>query len=301
MRILLIGSTTEQEIATDYYDQYEAFFRRALTAEDVIDVVMLDELYIQVGDNVFTIFNTKTNEDLATYDVILIRGKIRNFIDLVKTISVYAHLHQIQIINDYSEFRDSSKLTQAVQFFVNDITVASTVYLNAAVFSGAKLPFSFPCVMKAVFGSHGEDNHLVHNLQQIQEIAAQTPTTRYVLQRYIPNEGDYRVLLIGGEAPLVISRVATGDTHLNNTSQGGAAKLAATEDLPTEVIANSRKIARALGMTVAGVDVFADKHSGEFYFLEVNSQPQLMTGAFVDEKVALMNRYLNSLRAQDNS
>src|SRR5690606_20538162 len=160
------------------------------------DVVMLDELYIQVGDNVFTIFNTKTNEDLATYAVILIRGKIRNFIDLVKTISVYAHLHQIQIINDYSEFRDSSKLTQAVQFFVNDITVASTVYLNAAVFSGAKLPFSFPCVMKAVFGSHGEDNHLVHNLQQIQEIAAQTPTTRYVLQRYIPNEGDYRVLLI---------------------------------------------------------------------------------------------------------
>jgi len=48
-------------------------------------------------------------------------------------------------------------------------------------------------------------------------------------------------------------------------------------------------------MTISGVDVIVDKNTNKHYFLEVNSQPQLMSGAFVEEKAQLVADYFDSL------
>lgn len=300
MSILLIGNKETAPDTDSYYGEYAAFFQSALNTVDGAghDIVytMLDDLYIQVGDSDFTVYDTKNDRDIADYDAVLIRAKgLRNYFDVVKTISVYAQSRNIPIINDYSGFRDSSKLAQATQFYSLGIPVATTVYVNRTVLeTGYALPFGFPCIMKATFGAHGNDNYLVHDLEQAREIASKNPNIQFVLQRFVPNEGDYRILLAGDEV-LVIKRLASGASHLNNTSQGGSATLVPVADIPQKVIDDSRKIAAVLGMTIAGVDVLADKETGEFYFLEVNSQPQLMSGAFVSEKVATVGRYFAAL------
>lgn len=301
MNILLVGTSNTAEDPDAYYGQYSDFFLRSLRSagdsEPSVASSLIDDLFIAVGDGEFMIIDTKTGKDLREFDVILIRAKgLRSHFDVVKAISTYVKRHNVEIINDYSEFRDSSKLTQAVQFWSEGLPVAMSVFASKSVLEGkVSLPFDFPCIMKANFGAHGNDNHLVKSIDEAKQITVDNPDKNYVLQRFIPNDGDYRVLIAGDEV-LVIRRRAVGDSHLNNTSQGGTGELVDVKDFPPKVIEDSRKIAAALSMKIAGVDALSDKNTGEFYFLEVNSQPQLMSGAFMTEKVLLIGRFLTSLK-----
>jgi glutathione synthase/RimK-type ligase-like ATP-grasp enzyme len=95
-----------------------------------------------------------------------------------------------------------------------------------------------------------------------------------------------------GREPLVIKRTSAGGSHMNNTSQGGSAEL---DELPVGLLEQSKSLAKELKMTVAGVDILRDKQTGEMLFLEVNSQPQLLTGAFVDKKKKLFGDLLGSI------
>jgi D-alanine-D-alanine ligase-like ATP-grasp enzyme len=49
-------------------------------------------------------------------------------------------------------------------------------------------------------------------------------------------------------------------------------------------------------MTFAGVDVMQNKETGKYYFLEVNMQPQLTTGALLKEKQALLVDFFSGLQ-----
>lgn len=299
MNVLLIGNKETSETPDQYYAEYCEFFAKGLSYSQKggdIQYTLIDDLIIAVGDEEFSIFDIRHQKDIASYDLILLRGKgFRQMFDVVKAISSYCTYKGIPIVNDYSGFRDSSKLLQAVQFFELQIPVACSVYVTPALFKDERpLPFGFPAILKATFGAHGNDNYLVSSLEEARSIYESAGGKAFVLQRFVPNNKDYRVLIVGDEV-LVIGRSAVEGSHLNNTSQGGAAELSAEGTIPPETIEQSRRIMKHLGMTIAGVDVLADKETGKFFFLEVNSQPQLMSGAFIDEKAQTLGRYFDSL------
>jgi len=299
MKALIIGASkkvTDNGVRS-YYEGYLDFFKRSAEtahADAVIKTCLMDDLVISVGDGAFSIYDTYNKQDLASYDVFILRGdNFRRSMDVIGTINEFAKEHDIPMINEYNDVKDSSKLLQAVQFHKLSIPVARTLYVNPGLLSVAStLDWQFPCVMKAVHGSHGNYNYVVNSFDEVRSHLGDDPENRFVLQRFIPNNGDYRVLVIGEEV-LVIGRSAVGDSHLNNTSQGGEAVLVPVSELPPEVIDNSKKIMKYLGMTIAGVDAIANKDTGEYSFLEVNAQPQLQTGAFIEEKEILIGKLLS--------
>ncbi|MBA2279447.1 ATP-grasp domain-containing protein [Candidatus Saccharibacteria bacterium] len=301
MNILLIGNKETAKDPETYYGEYVSFFKEGIESanrKSQIDFTLVDDLVISIGDGEFSIYDVRHQTDINEYQLLLIRGKgFRNMFDVMKTISTYAKHNNIPVVNDYSGFRDSSKLTQATQFFELGLPVARSVYVTPAVLTGSiPLKFDYPCIMKATFGAHGNDNYLVKDIQEVRRIAESSSDKHFVLQRFVPNDKDYRLLIIGSEL-LIIGREAVEGSHLNNTSQGGKAVLASEGDVPQKIINDSRKIMQYLGMSIAGVDVLADKVTGEFYFLEVNSQPQLMSGAFIEEKSKAVGRYFDSLQS----
>ena len=111
-------------------------------------------------------------------------------------------------------------------------------------------------------------------------------------QKYHQNDSDYRVLVMGDLKPLVMKRTAASGSHLNNTSQGAKAELS---NLPKHLLEQSQSLAKELKMTIAGVDILKDKTTGEMLFLEINSQPQLLSGAYVSDKKKLFNDLLDSI------
>ena len=292
MKLLLIGTQESAAKADDYYDSYIDVFRHAISEagiEGSIDFTYLDDLALSAGDGKITASDTTSGNQLNAYDMIFIRGLgLRQRFDELRLISAYARENKIKLVNDYASFRDSSKLGQAVTFHETGLPVASSVFVNRAVLAGkVTLPFEFPCIMKATFGAHGNDNYFVKSLEEVREIQAQSSGKRFVLQRFVKNEGDFRILIVGQDVTLIGRRAVEG-SHLNNTSQGADAEIIAKETVNPEMIADAKKIAGHLGMTIAGVDAIIDTDSGEYFFLEVNSQPQIMSGAFLDVKASML-------------
>jgi D-alanine-D-alanine ligase-like ATP-grasp enzyme len=78
---------------------------------------------------------------------------------------------------------------------------------------------------------------------------------------------------------------------LNNTSKGATARLLTpdmlTEQHQTIVLAAANVMKR----DVAGVDLMLDSETGEPYVLEVNASPQIGSGAYEEEKLAVYTSY----------
>lgn len=302
MNIIIIGSTaaTPTQKDKDYYQSYIDYFTASAKHVDdtaTVSVVMLDELLIEVGDGDMRIFDTHNGKELTEYDSIFFRGsKFREKMDVIATVNEYAKRNNIKTINEYDGVRDSSKLLQAAVFESINVPVAKTIDVNDGLLNNFDkvTHWDFPCILKAKHGSHGNDNYVVASLDEVRSITQQDVSKRFVLQRFVPNDGDFRILIIGQET-MVIGRTAQEGSHLNNTSKGGAAVEVATDSLPETVISQAHAIARHFGMSIAGVDALQDKNTGEFFFLEVNAQPQLMSGAFVDEKSVLLGKLLLSI------
>ena len=66
------------------------------------------------------------------------------------------------------------------------------------------------------------------------------------------------------------------------------------QDVPGAVKQMAIKAAEVSKIDVAGVDVIKDKETGLWYCLEVNENPQLVTGAFVDKKILAFSDYLSN-------
>lgn len=155
--------------------------------------------------------------------------------------------------------------------------------------------YSYPLILKDNDGSRGHDNHLIQDGKEAVKILTTSESEKeYVIQNCIPNDGDFRLLFIGlDKEPLVFHRRASGDSHLNNTSQGGTGKLIEFNDFPREYVHIARRAAEVLGRELGGVDILFDKNTGKPYLLEVNGTPALATGYAVHIKEQRFADYLS--------
>jgi ribosomal protein S6--L-glutamate ligase len=96
---------------------------------------------------------------------------------------------------------------------------------------------------------------------------------RYMLQEYIPNNGDYRVLVLGDKVLGVMKRSSAKQNEFrNNYSAGGTVEVA---ELPEEIKQLAVKSAKVCGLAVAGVDVaFRDNDLKKPVIWEVNKGPK---------------------------
>jgi hypothetical protein len=106
----------------------------------------------------------------------------------------------------------------------------------------------------------------------------------------LPNEHDFRVLVMGGGSSLQIRRRGADDTHLNNTSKGGQAEMVGQID--SDTLSSCAVLAAKIGADIAGIDLLQDAATNNYYFLEINFQPQIISGAYVKEKSAELEKFL---------
>lgn len=212
-----------------------------------------------------------------------------------------AHLlNQLDINFVSSELLSSastSKLTQYVRLWAAGLPMPRTAYVPLSYlrqeFESIQNSFGKKIIIKAADGKGGDDNYCIDSLPQADEIASKHKDQNFVIQEFIPNDADYRVLVVGDEPKMIIERRRQDDTtHLNNTSQGAQAQLLPLDALSKAEIALCLDAAQTLKREVAGVDLMRDSQTAKPYILEVNSGPQVGSGAFTSEKLAMFADYL---------
>ena len=153
--------------------------------------------------------------------------------------------------------------------------------------------------MKKRGASRGADNFLIESKQELIEALEQN-RRQFLVQRYVPNDGDLRVIVMNGEVVRVIKRHRVEGSHLSNTSQGAKADIIDVSEMTPQIIDMSIKASYVCNREITGVDVMINTENGDPIILEVNNMPQLVSGAFVEEKVkALHDSLIKSVKHLD--
>jgi len=132
---------------------------------------------------------------------------------------------------------------------------------------------NFPIIKKPDLGFQGIGVSKIRNLGELERFSDEE-ISKSIFQNFIENDGDYRVLVLGGRPLGIMKRVAKRGGFLNNLSQGGVGLKVNDKRLRYELMEKATKIAAVFDLGFCGVDLIVDKKTSRSYFLEINTVPQ---------------------------
>jgi len=242
------------------------------------EVVLRPNLQSETQINKFSKF--KKADD---YDVIFFRttGKHWEEVDLILNSIKRDDVVVIDPLVRTGKPDMACKAWQMLALKKTGIEVPKTVYGSLwYLFEQMRLgTFEFPVILKGSGGDRGTRVFKADNLEQLEKLVRDLRKTetdegkRYMLQEFIPNDGDYRVLVLGEKVLGVMKRSSQDKKEFrNNYSAGGSVEIA---DLPENIKQLAVKAAKVCGLAVAGVDVaFRDFDMTKPVIWEVNKGPQ---------------------------
>lgn len=175
---------------------------------------------------------------------------------------------------------DACKAYQMLALKKAGIDVPKTLYGSLFYLKDeATKYFKFPIIIKGSGGDRGTRVFKADNMKELEKLVMTLRKSevsegkRYMAQEYIPNDGDYRVLVLGDKVLGVMKRSSQSKEEFkNNYSAGGKVEVA---DLPEEIKQLAIKAASVCGLWVAGVDVaFRENDIKKPIIWEVNKGPQ---------------------------
>lgn len=137
----------------------------------------------------------------------------------------------------------------------------------------------FPVIVKPARGTCGEGVRIVVDSAGL----ADQQGDQLVVQPYVRNHGDWRVVVIGGRAVSAIRRHARPGVVTNNIATGGFAYAERDGEILGKVFGVAEQVASILKFDYVGIDVIQDLDDGSLLFLEANEFPtfetsQILTG-----------------------
>ncbi len=161
---------------------------------------------------------------------------------------------------------------------------------------------NYPFIAKPNKGAQGKGSYLITRQDEIKQLSN---LKAYVFQNFIPNDGDYRVMVVGGVAVAMMKRVRTKHPFLNNASQGG--KVYPVESSLKPFLSRlASRLATNLDLMIAGIDLIYHQEEKKWYFLEVNTvnqwqHLQALTPFNIAEKIVLVTKQISKCRDSNSS
>lgn len=270
-----------------------------------VDIVTWESLRFTIRTGGVRIFNANKELFVEKIDRIIALGWYKSgrqaiYRDVAFSLGLVAQHKGASVWNsEILQQRSTSKLSCMVQLALAGIDVPPTQFSleSAELVENAPLPF----VAKAAAASRGEHNYLISSESERQSVVALSDMP-LLLQPFLPNTHDLRIICFGGQPQLALqrSRPIGANTHLNNTSQGATASWVELDELPPEILTNSRKICKIMSREMAGIDFIPDTHAASGYScLEVNAIPQLTSGFGVETKIEALVRALDKQESEN--
>lgn len=188
-----------------------------------------------------------------------------------------------------------NKLSQMFMLQNRGISIPATLFVRnrkrllRLVSTKYKESLTWPIIAKATGGTRGDANFLVRSIDELESLL-HSSKRHFLIQSYIPNEGDFRALVMFGQLRGLIKRNSTDGSHLNNTSKSGQSIWLPVDTFTSEQQLMAVRAARVFCRDVAGVDVLFDSQTGEPYILEVNRAPQIENASYPHEKADILVR-----------
>lgn len=272
-KVLILVASREKLKA--HLDPLMAEYRARRSSISDCTADSLDQLSFFISNDSAIITDSRGN-DLSEYDLIVFRTVGKNKQEAV-AVTEYCKKFQIPFsdpaIDTLCAVDDENKLAQMMCLFRNGVSVPPTFYgPREAILAQKYIPY--PCVLKAIDGHRGQNNFLISNARELSKLLKKD--TKYILQSFIPNSEDYRVLVANqNQFAVTLRRRKNNQTHLNNVSMGADEIFIDSSDCPSDLLKIAKSAAASLKLGLAGVDIVVDENTKIPYIIEVNRAPQL--------------------------
>lgn len=267
------------------------------------DCVPYGALWFFIDGKKTHILNTLSNKDIADYSFTFFKNHHER--EFSWTAAEYLQYRGRPFADtEFGSYMSGSKLSEYMRLACFGLSVPMTVCAKTPIlktkFAGISKKLGLPFVLKEFKSDKGKFNYLVTSKKDFDKILNEASEKHiYMAQKFIPNDGFYRLYIMGKEMSLAIYRSSVPHedalkSHLNKPTGGANAKNIELDDVPGEAQDLALRAAHCMNRQIAGVDLVQDNITGAWYVLEVNNDPQIRSGAFVAEKAAMVAKYFEA-------
>ena len=251
--------------------QHEPLFIEAAKNIGIELVVQTyDEMVIQFQKDQHTIWLGTHN--LLDFNLVFFRT-VGEYIEQETLISEYCLHHNIPVVD--SVFQHSlpwidKKSFEYQRLDSHNLPVIDSFFVTQNSFKNIKQVLQYPVIAKITGGSKGEGVYKCNAEEELVKIF-ENEKQPLLIQKYIQNDGDLRVFVVGNTVLGAIKRTSSNtDEFRNNVSLGGTAQIHKLSETETQL---ALQAARELQYEIAGVDIITDAN-GNLFVMEVNRAPQ---------------------------
>lgn len=259
-----------------------------------LKIATIKNVVIEIVNSVTLI--TVSGVDICNYDYVWLQSSWNT-----NHIAYILHLYlKDKKIPHNKPITHQTKLSDIFSLAKADILVPNTYFHASKKIQPVEREYiseicKFPCIYKTLAGSLGSGVHqILESTEFDSTIKAIDKSFKYLFQQFIPNDFDYRVIVVNGKQNSICKRIRDKDLFRNNVALGAREEFTCEEETPAEVIEMAVKAAKILRLKWAGVDIIVDKETRQPYILEVNRRPGLTESSL--EPVAALN-YLKGVFA----
>jgi RimK family alpha-L-glutamate ligase len=219
--------------------------------------------------------------DMSEFDGWYFRS-VGSELEWSKLLQLYAKKHSVPVVDEYLITEGPLRRFKSVmswQLEEAGVKYPKSSYIETwSDLEDFLKEASFPLIVKlSQGGRHGMGTFWMReygDLSKLKEVLdKRKPASArgFLVQEYIENDGDFRVMTVGYKCIGGFKRQVKEEKLILNKSQGNSIGLT---EVPLEVARTAEEAAKALGVEVAGTDLVVSKKNGEVYIVEVNEAPQ---------------------------
>ncbi len=232
------------------------------------ELVHYDDVMITIDENQesCTFYHDAEPRDIDEFDLIYIHGaggeELRPLVASVAEIKGIPFLNSENLNTQYI-----CKASQYLKFKRAGLPIPRTIVGYPSVLRKAfetEAPGAW--IIKLAAGSNGKDNFLINAENDIDSCDNKS---LYVMQPFIANDFDYRIIVGGDKVLLAYKRSRDKSrTHVNNVHQGGTREFTGNP-LPKRIESIAIKASNAVNREISGVDILISADNKP-YLLESN-------------------------------
>lgn len=257
-----------------WFDTGESFLAAAKKKGIELVPIQYNDLILRQKKNEFEILYK--GKSLSEFGLFYFRA-VGEATEWANLLLLYAQKKKISVVDEYlADFGPERRLKSisGVILVKNGVSYPRTSFVaSKEVLLEETEKFDYPFVLKISKGGRRGMGTLLVKDQNVLEraIKGRIEKTGFLLQEYIPNNGDYRLILIGYQVLGGFKRQKKEEKLLLNRSLGPSKVL---EEVPEAIEKEAVRACQILKVEIASVDMVADERTNKPVVIEVNEAPQ---------------------------
>ncbi len=164
----------------------------------------------------------------------------------------------------------------------------------------------FPIIAKELVGQHMTGIYSISNKKQFEElpkkIGDKNRTAKYLFQKYIPLEREFRALVLGEKVAVVHTKVPRdySQLKLNYSDLNQYEEYLKVDSISSEMQEIAVRAAKALNIQIAGVDIAIEKGTGRAFVFEVNRGPGFNYDMKISPEIREVSKFFKKKISNEN-